>query len=294
MLIAERFFSNGGWVQIFLIATYGTFLTYKMQDPRHTAKWRVLSWSLFSVVFFTQLILGVTVSEKFLMSGKLHLPIPAMIIAGPIYRGQITFMAILFLSTIILTGPAWCSHLCYFGAVDGISSSGKKSGKEIKRKLFSRHTVLILVIVASLILRFFGFDPLVSILAGITFGVVGLIIILFISRKKGRMVHCIAYCPVGTLVGYLKYLNPMRIRIDAGCTYCYSCTRVCRYDALTDKNLKEKKPGITCTLCGDCITSCHDSLLGYKFPGLNRTASRHLYLFLTISIHSIFMALAKI
>jgi len=61
------------------------------------------------------------------MTGKLHLPTPSMILAGPAYRREIGFMTWLFLSTIILNGPAWCSHLCYMVSLDYffVHSSGK-------------------------------------------------------------------------------------------------------------------------------------------------------------------------
>ncbi|HDJ22855.1 MAG TPA: 4Fe-4S binding protein [Candidatus Aminicenantes bacterium] len=62
----------------------------------------------------------------FLMTGKLHLPVPALILAGPIYRGTLSFMLILFLVTIVLVGPAWCSHLCYVGAWDDIACRRKR------------------------------------------------------------------------------------------------------------------------------------------------------------------------
>ena len=63
------------------------------------------------------------------MTGKLHLPVPMMILAGPIYRGHTSVMSILFLSTLILSGPAWCSHLCYFGAIDNYQPHSEKPGE---------------------------------------------------------------------------------------------------------------------------------------------------------------------
>jgi len=50
-----------------------------------------------------------------------------MILAGPAYRREIGFMTWLFLSTIILNGPALCSHLCYMVSLDFffVQSSGK-------------------------------------------------------------------------------------------------------------------------------------------------------------------------
>ncbi|MBK9389736.1 MAG: 4Fe-4S binding protein [Bacteroidetes bacterium] len=146
MLLAERFIEGAGWIEISIISLYGAFVAFKMQDPVNVPHWRKVTWTIFSVVFFSQLIIGLSGFEKFLMTGKLHLPIPMMILGGPIYRGQLSVMTILFISTVVLTGPAWCSHLCYFGAFDNMASSGKTSREVLKHKAAIKSTVLILVI----------------------------------------------------------------------------------------------------------------------------------------------------
>ena len=81
MLLLERFVRGGGWFEIVLIGGYGALVTYKMQDPRNVQVWRKYSWLAFSVLFFSQLLLGLLVSDLFLMTGKLHLPVPMMILA---------------------------------------------------------------------------------------------------------------------------------------------------------------------------------------------------------------------
>ena len=161
MLLAERFIKGGGWAEILLISLYGAFVIYKMQDPVNVPKWRKITWTIFSIVFFTQLIIGLSGFEKFLMTGKLHLPIPMMIIGGPIYRGQLSVMTILFLSTVILTGPAWCSQLCYFGAFDNLASGGKTSREILKNKGAIKSTILVLVIAMALILRLLNVPGLI-------------------------------------------------------------------------------------------------------------------------------------
>ena len=40
MLLAERFNKGAGWAEIMLIASYGAFVVYKMQDPQNVPKWR--------------------------------------------------------------------------------------------------------------------------------------------------------------------------------------------------------------------------------------------------------------
>lgn len=294
ILIAERFVKGLGWVQIFMISLYGSFVAFKMQKPQNVPKWRNLTWSLFSVVFFSQLLLGLLGAEKFLMTGKLHLPIPMMILAGPINRMELSFMTFLFLSTIILTGPAWCSQLCYFGAIDNIASRGKTKISRFKFRYEIKATILVLIIIAALILRWLKVNLLfTTIIAGV-FGLLGLVVILLFSRKQKRMVHCTLYCPIGTLVNLLKPINPFRIDIDSSCDLCMKCSTHCKYDALRAENIKNKKPGFNCTYCGDCLTACHHQSIKYRFFKLNPYASRNLYLFLTITLHAVFLALAKI
>jgi polyferredoxin len=294
MLIFERFYKGAGWLEIFIVSFYGAFVAYKMQNPVNVPSWRIRSWTIFSAVIFGQLALGLLGFEKFLMTVKLHLPIPAMILSGPIYRGHISVMTILFLSTVILSGPAWCSQLCYFGAIDGIASGKKRSVTPIKRRRFIKHTILCIVVFVTIVLRFFSVTPLYATLLGIAFGLAGLLIILFISRRKGKMFHCVLYCPIGTMVNYLKYINPFRMYIENSCTSCMRCTAFCKYDALNVEDIKKGKPGLTCTLCGDCLSSCKGDSIRYKFFNLSAETSRKIYLFISISLHAIFLAVARL
>jgi ferredoxin-type protein NapH len=294
ILLAERFIKGGGWVEIVCISFYGSFVVHKMRDIKNVPKWRILTWTIFSFVFFSQLIIGLSGFDKFLMTGKLHLPIPIMILSGPIYRGQLSVMTILFLSTILLTGPTWCSQLCYFGAFDGISSRGKTKHGLIKNKMAIKSTILFLVIMITIVLRWFMFPAIFATVLACIFGIGGLAVMIWISRTRGKMYHCILYCPVGTLVNLLKFINPFRIYIDTSCTMCMKCTSHCKYDALNLSDLKNKKPGLTCTLCGDCLAGCRDNSIKYKFLNLKPETARDFYLFLTISIHTCFLALARI
>ncbi len=294
MLLAERFIPGAGWAEILLAALYGSIVAYMMQDPLKVPKWRRITWTLFSFVFFSQLIIGISGAEKFLMTGKLHLPVPMMIVAGPVYRGELSVMTILFLSTIILTGPAWCSQLCYFGAFDNLFS-GKKTGRSILRhKTAVKSTILLLVTGSAIILRWLKVPVLMTTIIAVSFGIAGISIMIFVSRKRGKMVHCVMFCPIGTIVNVLKHVNPFRLYIDSSCTLCMGCTRYCKYDALNAGDIHRSKPGLTCTLCGDCLAGCHTSSIKYKFAGLSPDKARNLYLVLTISLHATFLVLARI
>jgi polyferredoxin len=294
LLLLERAITGGGWIEIVLIGSYAALVTYHMQDPAKVAAWRKYTWFAFSVVFFSQLLIGILGHTAFLMTGKLHLPVPMMILAGPIYRGHTSAMTILFLSTVVLSGPAWCSHLCYFGAIDHLAAHGKTSRSPLHNKWALKSTVMLLVIAGTITLRIMQVPALTATLIGGGFGVVGLGIILLVSCKQGRMVHCIAYCPIGTLVNLTRYVNPFRMYIDHNsCTDCLACTRYCRYDALNRKDILARKPGLTCTLCGDCLSSCHAGSIKYRFLGLPPEAARNLYLVVTITLHASTMALAR-
>lgn len=295
MLLAERFLTGGGWITIFLLAFYAAFLVFKMQNPKETAKWRKRSWLLFSIVFFVQLALGLIGFEKFLMTGKLHFPIPALIAAGPLYRAQIGFMPILFVSTIILSGPAWCSHLCYFGSFDYLAALGNKPVRKAIKNIWAlKNTILILVIVSALILRLSGASFMLASVLALAFGISGLAIIFIISPKMNKMYHCAVYCPIGTIIRYAKYINPFRMKIDSSCDNCMACITSCRYDALNIHDVKNRKPGSTCTYCGDCLPSCKSQSIQYRFPGLKPQTARILWIIITVSLHAVFMGLARI
>jgi polyferredoxin len=228
------------------------------------------------------------------MTGKLHLPIPMMITAGPVYRLEISFMPVLFISTILVSGPAWCSQLCYFGAFDNLASKGKTTRQVIQNKALIKTTILVTVIATAIVLRLFSVPLLTSTILAGAFGIIGLLIILFITTRKKKMVHCILWCPVGTLVNLFKYVNPFRMYIDKSCTLCMHCTSYCKYDALNRSDIEKGIPGLTCTLCGDCLAGCSHNSIKYRFLRLSPEASRNLWIVITVSLHGVFLALGRI
>ena len=56
LLIGERLFPYGGWIQVILAMLYGGWLCYKMQDRQERPKWRKRAWLLFSIVFRATLL----------------------------------------------------------------------------------------------------------------------------------------------------------------------------------------------------------------------------------------------
>jgi polyferredoxin len=295
MLLLDRFLPGGGWLTALALAAYAAWLVEKMLDPAAQPEWRRRAWSLFSVVFFAQLALGLLGLDRFLLTGELHLPVPALIMAGPIYRGAGLFMPILFLSTLLLVGPAWCSHLCYIGAWDNALAAQRRRPTELKRwASAARIAILIVVAAAALALRLLGLPGAVALGAGLGFGIVGVGVMLVLSQRTGAMVHCTVWCPIGLLADVLGKISPFRIRIGDQCNECGKCRRACRFDALNKDDIARRKPALTCALCGDCITRCEDSQIGYRFPGLSQKAARTVFITVVVALHAVFLGVARI
>ena len=295
LLLPDRFWPGSGAVLILLAASYAAWIAEKLLlEP--VARWRKRLWLFFSLVFFSQLALGLLVDQRFLMRPDvLHFPIPALVVAGPLYRGGHVFMLWLFLSTLLIVGPAWCSHICYFGAWDLQAAAGRKRPLALgKHAPLLRVALLLAVVLVAIALRQLGSSPLLAGSLALAFGLAGLALMLLWSRRRGTMAHCIVYCPIGLLANLGGKLSPFRLRIGGGCTNCGACTIVCRYDALRPEHLARRRVGLSCSLCGDCLRSCRTHHLQLGFPGLSATNARRVFVALVVALHAASLCLARI
>ncbi len=294
LLLLERFVPGGGWLEALLLAFYAAWIGGRMLDPAAQPLWRRRVWLVFSGVFFTQLLIGLLGYDLFLMTGELHLPVPALIIAGPLFRMEGLFMLILFCSTVLLVGPAWCSHLCYIGAWDHAASRSRKRPRPLPAwSRAVRWALLVLVPLAALALRAVGASTMLAGGLALAFGLVGVALMMVWSRRSGAMAHCVVYCPMGLLANLLGRLSLFRVRIGDGCNQCFKCSGVCRYDALNREHVLEKKPGLSCTLCGDCVGICPDSQLHYTLAGRAVQAARPAFIVLAAALHAVFLGVAR-
>ena len=237
------------------------------------------------------------------MTGRLHLPVPALIVAGPLYRGEGLFMPLLFAASALVLGPAWCSWLCYVGAWDGAcaaqaratASERPAASARVRRwTVWGRGATLVLAVIAALGLRATGVPGYEAVCWAALFGLAGVGIMLILSRRAGVMVHCAAFCPMGLAANVLGRLNPLRLRLGPDCTGCGACASRCRYAALLPGDIARRRPGLCCTLCGDCLGACAHGCLGYHVPGLSRAAARTVFLVLAVSLHAVFLGVARI
>jgi polyferredoxin len=295
ILLADRFFPELGWIEVFILGVYGAFLVSKLAERRDTAGIRLGIWLAFSVVFFTQFILGISGFEKLLMTGRLHVPVPAVVIAGPIYRGERFFMPILFVCTILLVGPAWCSHLCYIGAWDGLATTARRrSGPLAAGWTWLRFGLFLATPAVAILLRTFEIDGFAAGLVAVGFGMLGVIAMATLSTRMGVMVHCTSICPLGVAGNLLGKVSPFRIRIGESCNDCGRCVGSCRYNALSLEQIRRRRPAYTCTLCGDCLAACENGALRYSWFRASPSTSRLLFLILVVTLHAVFLGVARI
>jgi len=298
ILLADRYLPGWGWSEIFLLGFYAQWVGSHMRTPLGHRRFRPRIWGLFSALFFLQLALGLLGMDRMLMTGTLHLPVPAMIAAGPVFRGGGFFMLVLFGVTLVLVGPAWCSHLCYIGAWDDALSRLKARPVAVRASrrlsLWGRGTTLLLTVGAAWGLRALGLPGVSAVLFGAAFGLVGVGVMLYFSRKRGMMVHCAEFCPIGLVGNILGRVSPWRIRIGADCIQCGACVPRCRYGALDGERLALGRPTLSCTLCGDCVSACSDNRIGYAFPGLSKRTARTAFIVLAVSLHAVFLGVARI
>lgn len=295
ILLLDRFLPGAGMIEIILLALYAAWITEKLSEAVKTSVIRSRIWILFSAVFFSQYILGLAGIEKCLMTGKLHLPIPALILGGPIFRGSGFFMPILFVSTVVLVGAAWCSFLCYIGSWDNLICKHTRSPRSLpKWWRHARIMVLTLTVLLAYLFRWAGLSSAAATGLAIFFGLGGFGVMILASRKNGIMTHCTTYCPIGLAADLIGRINPFRIRFTQDCDECGVCRLACRYHALTEADIRNKRPGISCTLCGDCLPSCGKGALEYQFLGLKPDTARRVFIILVVSLHAVFLGVARI
>lgn len=294
-ILLERFLPAGGWWEGAALAFYAGWLSDRLREPRRIKQLRPRVWLIFSVVFFTQLLLGMAGVEKLLMTGKLHLPVPALIAAGPLFRGGGLFMAILFSASVLVLGPAWCSWLCYIGAWDDRAARARRKPASLPLwRTPARLGILAAVMAVAFALGRLGVPSVTAGWLAAGFGLVGVGIMVLWSRRTGHMVHCTLWCPMGWLATRLGKVSPWRLRIADSCTDCGACTPACRYDALYPADVLARVPGEACTLCGDCVSNCPTSSLEYRFPGLDPARARTVFFVIVAAWHAVFLGVARL
>ncbi len=303
VLIIHRVLPNFGILQGLLLSLWAAHVVRKILNPKTKIQTRMRIWRLFSVVFFGQLLLGLLGNTLFLMTGKLHLPIPGIILAAPIFRGEGYFMLILFTISVILAGSAWCSHLCYFGVWD--ASLALKRRTEHRRPLpiqvaklipYSAPAFLVLTLLVAGGLRYFSMPAQLAIHFALLLGILLFPAMAFVTYRYGITGYCLGICPLGVLATRTRALLPWRIRFTQTCTQCHKCTRVCTSMALDATALQQKKPHPTCTLCANCIAVCKHQGCAVDFTWwtLRQDTIQGTFCVLITSMHSIFLGVAMI
>ena len=293
LLVLERFLPQWGSLQLALAGMWAA-LAAGWLSSKKSPQLRMRLWRLFSLVFFAQLVLGLLLESRFLLSGQLHLPVPGLIAAAPVYRGGGWFMLGLFTFSTLLAGAAWCSHLCYFGVWDTVAASGRKAVPPPRWMSRLRLVFFGLMLAVPAVLRLSGAPTGVAVALGLALGLLLLPVAVLLSRRYGSACYCLAVCPLGLVANWLGKIAPWRIRRTDACMHCLACIRVCRYGALTPERLKEGRPGPGCTLCRDCLSVCRHGGLAVTLYGKTCGAAESSFVVLLSIMHTVFLAVARV
>ena len=299
MLMLERLVPSVGGVQALLVAWYAGALAGALLDPARTRKARQWSWRLFCGVFFAQFALGAAGLTAFLLSGRLHAPIPAFIVYGPFYREAPSMMLAVAGVSVLLLGSAWCSQLCYFGPLDALAAQGRPV-RPLPRfwrwmQSWGRPLVLAAGALLAFVLGRLGLSAAQAIALALAFGLLSLGIMVLASRRYGGMIHCSAFCPMGLVVSLLARLSPWRLVVDAGrCDQCGVCERVCAYRAITPASRALGQSTWRCSLCRDCVGVCHRRAIAIKGPWMGPRTAWHVFAGLAALLHGLFLGVAMV
>ena len=297
--LLERYLPLFGSVQMFFAAWYGAFLGGKLVDPKTTRRFRRIAWTIFGLAFFAQFFLGLLGINGMLLTGKLHVPIPAFIIFAPIFRESMSMMPFIVLAATLLAGGAWCSILCYFGPFDSLAA-GTRSVRPYPGWIDSmvrrgRLVVLVTGSLGALGLRALGVDTATAVAIAVAYGVFSLLIMALVSRKYRGMTHCLSFCPMGLVVSVLGRISPWRVRVNSSvCDNCGACEKICKYSAITSESRAVGKTLMRCSLCRDCITVCRNQALFIRCPGLSPRSAWVAFAGLTTVLHVIFLSVAMV
>ena len=321
LIALERFFPQWGSLQLALAGVWAAIAAGWLSSKKSPQN-RMRLWRLFSLVFFAQLILGLLLESRFLLSGQLHLPVPGLIAAAPVYRGGGWFMLGLFTFSTLLAGAAWCSHLCYFGVWDASAARSCAGGPRGLARLNKgadisdaakpcaqqdtprrapawlphlRLAMLALTLGIPLLLRLGGAPTEAALACGLLLGLLALPASLLVSRKAGYAAYCRGLCPLGQLAKWLGRLAPWRVRRTGSCRRCMACVRVCRQDAMGDP-ATTIAPNADCNLCRDCVAVCPQKALSVTFYGLpgSQAWAGPTFVAVLAALHAAFFAMARI
>ena len=82
LLMGERIlpWQGANGLAILLLAWWGGYCAEGLLNPQTSPRRRQVMWTVFASAFFLQFLLGVTVAPSLLMTGKLHIPVPLLLL----------------------------------------------------------------------------------------------------------------------------------------------------------------------------------------------------------------------
>ncbi len=116
------------------------------------------------------------------------------------------------------------------------------------------------------------------------FSVIFFVLLVFLTHTMGR-VYCTAWCPVGTVLGWVSRFSLFQIHISSDrCTTCGLCAKTCKAGCIDYKN--KSVDFERCVACFNCLNACPSggiyfqkkSLTFSVIPDFKPSRRQHLWL----------------
>ncbi len=235
------------WILLAAVTLYGALLAERLVNARRHAPIRRLAFRLFSIVFLFQFFWGVFLSSAWLFGGEAALPHPAFLLLAPVGAVKGVHLFALWALSLLVAGPAFCSHLCWLGTWDHFAASrkGTPSPRAFPRaRLMTGGALLAAYFACALLL-----PRQISVSLGFLFALGSVLVMILGSRRRRTPLQCGLVCPLGALTGALSRISIFRIEKASG---KHLPADACPYGQFTPSPARGRLPE-GCTLCGDCL-----------------------------------------
>jgi ferredoxin len=155
----------------------------------------------------------------------------------------------------------FAGNLFLLNLLDPYSNAGRIFAQLINPMLIAGNNFISSVLVSFDIYTVYPVDPKSYSYLLALFPAVFLVVILYLSFKRGRL-YCNTICPVGTFLGLFAKLSLFKLKIEkTECEGCGVCETVCKAECINfnTKEIDESR----CVSCYNCIDVCPSEVISY-------------------------------
>ncbi len=252
---------------------------------------RRISQLAFFMLFASGPWFGIWIAKGTLSSSMtldmLPLTDPLVLLQGLLARHKPEMLAVVGAAIVLATyalvnGRVYCSWVCPINPVTDLAAWARRrldiqKGWNLKPK--ARYFVLAAVLAAAALTGTIAFElinPITTLYRGLLFGVswglLGVLVIFLFDLFVARNGWCGHVCPVGAFYSLVNTTGVLRVSASgrARCDDCMDCYAVCPEMQVISPALKAASPSVSpiiadrdCTACGRCIDVCPERVFRF-------------------------------